>query len=120
MATGSLGEPGRRRSKDDPQARRPLPGAEHLHPPEGRTVLLRAKPRPPVGAFSFLIVALAAALAACGGSAPAPPTDTAPVATVRRIVSLAPNITEILFALGLGERVVGVTEFCNYPPEAQR
>lgn len=36
----------------------------------------------------------------------------------RRIVSLAPSITEILFALNLGDRVVGVTEFCNYPPEA--
>ncbi len=35
------------------------------------------------------------------------------------IVSLAPSNTEILFALGLGDRVVGVTEFCNYPPEAQ-
>lgn len=36
-----------------------------------------------------------------------------------RIVSLAPANTEILFALGLGEKVVGVTEYCNYPPEAQ-
>jgi iron complex transport system substrate-binding protein len=35
-----------------------------------------------------------------------------------RIVSMAPNITEILFALGLGGRVVGVTRFCDYPPEA--
>ncbi|HUV01840.1 MAG TPA: cobalamin-binding protein [Desulfobacteria bacterium] len=35
-----------------------------------------------------------------------------------RIVSLAPVNTEILFALGLGENVVGVTEFCTYPPEA--
>ena len=35
------------------------------------------------------------------------------------IVSLAPSNTEILYALGLGDRVVGVTEFCNYPPEAQ-
>ena len=35
-----------------------------------------------------------------------------------RIVSLAPSITEILFALGLGDRVVGVTSYCNYPPEA--
>ncbi|MCS7100024.1 MAG: ABC transporter substrate-binding protein [Sulfolobales archaeon] len=34
-----------------------------------------------------------------------------------RVVSLAPSITEILFALGLGNRVVGVTSFCNYPPE---
>ncbi len=38
----------------------------------------------------------------------------------RRIVSLAPSITEILFALGLGERVVGVTALCDYPPEAKR
>ena len=35
-----------------------------------------------------------------------------------RIVSLAPSNTEILFALGLGDRVVGVTDFCDYPPEA--
>jgi iron complex transport system substrate-binding protein len=35
-----------------------------------------------------------------------------------RIVSLAPSVTETLFALGLGERIVGVTTYCNYPPEA--
>jgi len=33
------------------------------------------------------------------------------------IVSLAPNVTEMLFALDLGNRVVGVTTACNYPPE---
>ena len=38
----------------------------------------------------------------------------------KRIISLAPNITEILFALGLGESVVGVTRFCDYPPEAAK
>ncbi len=38
--------------------------------------------------------------------------------TPQRIVSLAPSNTEILFALGLGEKVVGVTDLCNYPPEA--
>lgn len=35
-----------------------------------------------------------------------------------RIVSLAPSITENLFALGVGENVVGVTAFCDYPAEA--
>ena len=38
--------------------------------------------------------------------------------TPQRIVSLAPSNTEILFALGLGDRVVGVTDWCDYPPEA--
>ena len=37
----------------------------------------------------------------------------------RRIVSMAPSVTETLFALGLGERVVGVTRFCDYPPEVE-
>jgi iron complex transport system substrate-binding protein len=37
----------------------------------------------------------------------------------RRLISLAPSVTEILFALGLGDRVVGVTTYCDYPPEAQ-
>jgi len=36
-----------------------------------------------------------------------------------RIVSLAPNITEILFALQLGQKIVGVTDFCDYPEEAR-
>ncbi len=35
----------------------------------------------------------------------------------QRIVSLAPNITEILFSLGLENRVVGVTRYCDYPPQ---
>ncbi len=37
----------------------------------------------------------------------------------QRLVSLAPNLTEILFALGLGSKVVGVTIFCDWPPEAR-
>lgn len=36
-----------------------------------------------------------------------------------RIVSLAPGHTEILFRLGVGERVVGVTEYCDFPPAAR-
>jgi iron complex transport system substrate-binding protein len=38
---------------------------------------------------------------------------------VNRIVSLAPGNTEILFALGLGDKVVGVTDYCDYPEEAK-
>jgi iron complex transport system substrate-binding protein len=37
----------------------------------------------------------------------------------QRFVSLAPSNTEILFALGLGEKVVGVSDFCDYPEEAK-
>ncbi len=36
------------------------------------------------------------------------------------IVSLAPSITEILFALGAGDRIVGVTIFCDYPSEVKK
>lgn len=38
----------------------------------------------------------------------------------RRIVSAAPANTEILFALGLGDRVVGVTKYCDYPSQAKK
>jgi len=52
---------------------------------------------------SFLLLAFAAVLRA----------------QPQRIVSTAPSITEILYALGLGDRVAAVTRFCRYPPEAQ-
>ncbi|MCX8160617.1 MAG: helical backbone metal receptor [Candidatus Saccharicenans sp.] len=37
----------------------------------------------------------------------------------QRIVSLAPNLTEILFALGLEREIIGVTRYCDYPEEAR-
>jgi len=70
----------------------------------------------------FLVLAVVLSLPACGQpirvrdsrgklfTLPSPP---------RRIVSVAPSNTEILFALGLGPRVVGVTDFCDYPPAAR-
>ncbi len=38
----------------------------------------------------------------------------------QRIVSLTPGSTEVLFAVGAGKQVVGVTSYCDYPPEAKR
>lgn len=54
----------------------------------------------------FLLVIAAAVSAALSIAAP------------QRIVSTAPSITELLYALGLGDHVVGVTNYCHYPPEA--
>ena len=39
---------------------------------------------------------------------------------IRRIVSLAPSVTETVYALGLQDRLVGDTDFCDYPPDAQK
>ena len=47
---------------------------------------------------------------------PAPVIEAIP----QRIISLAPSVTETLFALGVGDRVVGVTTYSNYPPQVQR
>ena len=41
-------------------------------------------------------------------------------ATPRRIVSLVPSVTEVLYAIGAQDVLVGVTDFCDYPPEARR
>jgi len=61
-------------------------------------------------------------LAAACSPRPRPADSAAAVAgkDCHRIISFAPSITETLFALGAGDRVVGVTRFCAYPPEVTR
>jgi ABC-type Fe3+-hydroxamate transport system substrate-binding protein len=44
----------------------------------------------------------------------------APSAPPTRIVSLVPNVTEMIFAIGAGDRLVGVSSFDEYPPEVKR
>lgn len=88
--------------------------------------------------FAALAVIAVTLLAGCETAQPTPaptatpaPASTFPItvedavgntvtidAEPERIISLAPGHTETLYALGLGDRVVGVTEYCNYPPEA--
>jgi ABC-type Fe3+-hydroxamate transport system substrate-binding protein len=69
---------------------------------------------------------VAVALPGCGGRQ-APPRDAllddlghqvALARPARRIVSLSPSTTELLFAIGAGPVVVGRTRWCDYPPEA--
>ena len=60
---------------------------------------------------------LALAVAASWNCAPRAPDGPPPAAAPpQRIVSLAPSLTETLFALGVGDRVVGVTRYCAHPP----
>jgi iron complex transport system substrate-binding protein len=76
-----------------------------------------------MGKWWFLLTALALWLA--GGflmlEPPAADADTGARSPRQpaRIVSMAPDLTEILFALGLGERIVGVTRDSDYPPAAR-
>ncbi|HET6346270.1 MAG TPA: helical backbone metal receptor, partial [Myxococcota bacterium] len=64
-----------------------------------------------MGRNLFLLCCLLVAPARAVEAPPAPP---------RRIVSLAPSVTELLFALGAGDSVVGVTRYDDFPPEVNR
>jgi len=69
-----------------------------------------------IAKWTFIICALSALLTACVNSNAAPKRQDR---TPQRIVSLAPSITETLFAIGAGDRVVGVTLYCDWPVEVK-
>jgi len=64
-----------------------------------------------------LLASLAAMvfLAACS---PGPPPGPVRVADPQRVIALAPSLVEMLYELELGDRVVGVGDYCNWPPAA--
>ncbi len=69
------------------------------------------------------ILAALMAVAGCGVGAESPvhsSSQARPDQPPQRIVSLAPSLTETLFALGVGDRVVGVTRYCADPPEVEQ
>ena len=72
-----------------------------------------------------LIVALALATAASAALYPMQLKDGTNTAVTlksepKRIVSIVPSVTEMVYAVGLGDRLVGVTQWCTYPEEAKK
>jgi iron complex transport system substrate-binding protein len=76
--------------------------------------------RPVRGALASLLLL---ALAGCGGEERAAVSSSKDPATptvgCQRVIALAPNLSETLFALGLGGRVVGVGDYSTFPPEVK-
>ncbi len=67
-----------------------------------------------------ILTLIAVVIVCCACTSPSPQPSPVGGGSYQRIVSLKPNITEILFALGVGNRVVGVTTWCNYPEAAKK
>ncbi|MBV8200444.1 MAG: cobalamin-binding protein [Acidobacteria bacterium] len=65
----------------------------------------------------LLLLALAGRRAAAAAPVAMAP---APAPPPHRLISLAPSLTELVFALGAGDELVGVTQYCDYPPAARR
>ncbi|MBI4704408.1 MAG: ABC transporter substrate-binding protein [Deltaproteobacteria bacterium] len=62
---------------------------------------------------ALLLTLLVAALAVCARQPPAP-------GAAERVVSVSPNTTEAMYAIGAGELLVGRSQHCDFPPEARR
>lgn len=88
--------------------RRPHSGRSGRGSSPGRSV--------PCSLLALLSLALCLGGLACRGDA-RPETGTGHLP--RRIVALTPSLSETLFALGLGDRVVGVGDYTSWPPEAR-
>lgn len=71
------------------------------------------------GALLFLAWMGWAVRRVSGSAAPSGEAPRVEVTAAERIVSLAPSLTETLFAVGAGERVVGVTALCDFPAAAR-
>jgi iron complex transport system substrate-binding protein len=72
--------------------------------------------KPGCAAVLIVLAALAPSRLAAGGGQ----DERLSAGGAKRIVSLAPSVTEILFAIGAGERLVGVCSFCDYPAEVTK
>jgi iron complex transport system substrate-binding protein len=112
------------------EARKLLKRSSHFASAERRGVALRL-------VCAAINVIFVVAAFASGATAQISPPATSPVPLYRevtdetgrlvrvpqpvaRIVSLAPSVTETIYALGLQDKLVGDTDFCDYPPDAQK
>jgi iron complex transport system substrate-binding protein len=67
---------------------------------------------------AFLQLALCMLLASACDNVADPALEDDASAAVRRIITLAPHLTELVYAAGAGDRLVGAVEYSDYPPEA--
>jgi iron complex transport system substrate-binding protein len=73
-----------------------------------------------VARFLIVSVLLLSCFVIRAGAVQEPERIANRAAIPQRIVSLAPSVTETVFALGFGDRLVGVTTYCDYPAEARK